>query len=243
MKRIWVASALCATLCLAHAARAGAGAEPAHQQTPVPLMGSAFQFVPGTWGRYSLSNRVDGQAYMMRFSVLDEVRRRGAKSYWIEVEIFTNEQPVVVTRMLVPDTGRGPGEVQQAVVQVAGFPPFDVPRRHLRSDSPKADGQFLNYETAVPATESTLEWKGRTIKTQTISALKEQSAPARIVLSADAPPLCIVELDTAEAQMELLDWGTGAQSAITEKPTGLIRWLWRVIRQAATSSDQAAEPR
>lgn len=220
-----------------------AGPEAAQPQTPIPMMGSEFRFVPGTWGRYAVTDTREGQDYTMRVSVLDAVPQRGVTAYWFEIEILSTQHPDVITRLLVPDTGQGPGDAQKAYVQVAGFPPFEVPRRQLRADRNKDRGQtgpFLPYELKERPEEKTVEWKGRTIKTTTVQAVRPNAQPVTIVVSTGAPPLCLVECNTPDVRMELLDWGTGATTKITEKPTGMWRWIWNIVTQAAKDSPSPA---
>lgn|GEM_PF-440302 len=241
MKRRWGSLGLSTLLGLSSVVFAGP--ESAQQQKPVPMMGSEFRFMPGTWSLYTVTDTREQQTYTMRVSVLDSVSQRRATAYWLEIEILSSHHPDVVTRLLVPDTGQGPGDAQKAYVQVAGYPPFEVPRHQLRADRKKDNGQtgpFLTYELVRRPDEKTLAWKGRTIKATTVEAIDPHAQPATVVVSRDAPPLGIVELTTPEVRMELLNWGTGATTKITEKPTGLWRWMWNIISQTMNDAQQPA---
>lgn len=219
------------------------GQEPMQGQTPVPMMGSEFRFVPGTWGMYKLTGTGDMPESKMVFSVLDEVKQRKGKAYWMEIEIYTNDQPAVVTRILVPDTGDGPGEAIEACVQITGYRPFKVPRKYLKADSKNEQeqvGQFLRYDPAGTPKAKNIEWKGRTLKASTVDVTDAQGNPSTVTISMDAPPLCIVMLDSSEVKMELLDWGTGATTKITGQPVGLWRWIGGVIMDAFKESDSGS---
>ena len=74
-----------------------------------------------------------------------------------------------------------------------------------------------------------------------MEAIDPQGRPATATISREAPPLCVVKLDSPDTRMELLDWGTGAKSKLTGKPVGLWRWVWGVAWQAARSS-QSVQP-
>jgi len=236
----WVGLGLAGFMLLAPAAMAEQ--DPMQGQTPVPMMGSEFRFVPGTWGMYKLTGTGDTPESKMVFSVLDEVKQRKGKAYWMEIEVYTNDQPAVVTRVLVPDTGEGPGDALKAYVQIIGYRPFEVPRKYLKPNPKKKQeqvGQFLKYDLAGTPKEKTIQWKGRSLKATTVDATDAQGNPTTVTISMEAPPLCIVKLDSPEAKMELLDWGTGAKTKIVGKPVGLWRWVWGVAVQAAQKGGSA----
>jgi len=213
-------------------------------QRPVPMVGSEFRFVPGSWGRYRLVGRDHPEGSEMWFAVLDEVKQRKGRAYWIEIETFTNSRSAVVTRLLVPDTGAGPGEAQKAYVQIAGYRPFEVPRKYLRPDPKKGQeqvGQFARYDVVGTPAETNIPWAGRTLRAVTVQARDGQGALTTVVASRDAPPLCVVKLDAPGAEMELLDWGAGARTRIVGKPVGMWRWVWGVAVQAA--KEREASPK
>jgi hypothetical protein len=217
-------------------AAAQEGPDPMQGQKPVPIVGSEFRFVPGSWGVYTLKNVADKQEYQMRFSILDQVKQRKGKAYWMEIEIESADNPTVITRMLVPDTGNGPGDPTKAYVQIDGYRPFEIPRKYLRPD-PKAKqepvGQFIPFELVGDPETKTLQWKGRSLEATTVEATDEQGRSTTVVASLDAPPLGIVKLNSPDVKMELLDWGDGAATRITGKPVGLWRWVWGVAVTAA----------
>lgn len=215
----------------------GADANPMQGQQPLPMLGSEFRFAPGSWALYKLAGKESAEAHKMYFAVLDEVKqRKGKKAYWMEIEVYTNDQPAVVTRLLVPDTGEGPGDAQKAYVQIAGYRPFEVPRKYLKPNPKKKQegvGQFMKYDLSGEPREKTLQWKGRSLKAATVKARDAKGNPTEVTVSLEAPPLCIVTLDSPDTKMELLDWGTGAKTKIVGKPVGMWRWVWGVAAQAA----------
>ncbi|MBN1268406.1 MAG: hypothetical protein JXB04_02375 [Kiritimatiellae bacterium] len=231
-------------LLLSPAARGQAGPDPMQGQRPVPMVGSEFRFVSGSWAVYLLKGRDDPQEQKLYFAVLDEVKQRGGTAWWIEMEVYTNDQPAVVTRMLVPDTGAGPGDAQKAYVQIAGYRPFEVPRKYLRPDPRRQQeqvGEFANYDLAGRPAEQTIQWKGRSLKAATVDLTDAEGGPTTIVISEDAPPLCVVKLDSPDMKMELADWGAGAETKIVGQPVGMWRWIWGVIVQAGREAGAGTE--
>lgn len=219
----------------------GADVDPLQGQQPVPMLGQEFRFVPGSWGVYKLTGKEGTGEHKMYFAVLDEVKqRKGKKAYWMEIEVYTNDQPAVVTRLLVPDTGAGPGDAQKAYVQIAGYRPFEVPRKYLKPNpkkKPEGVGQFAKYDLAGEPSERTIEWKGHSLKATTVDATDAQGTPTKVTISIEAPPLCVVKLESPDAKMELLDWGAGAKTRIVGKPVGMWRWVWGVAVQAAGDAE------
>lgn len=211
------------------------GPDPMQGQTPAPMVAQEFRFVPGSWGLYKLTHGDDPQETQMYFAILDEVRQRRRTAYWMEIEVESAESPKVVTRLLVPDTGEGPGDAQKAYVQIEGYRPFEVPRKYLKPDPKKTQdsvGQFAKFDLKGDPKEKAITWKGRKLKATTVDTVDAQGRPTQITISLDAPPLCIVKLNSPEANMELLDWGTGAKTKIEGKPVGMWRWVWGVAAQA-----------
>ena len=218
--------------------------DPMQGQKPVPMVSGEFRFVPGSWGMYKMKSADDPQEYKMHFAILDEVKQRKGKAYWMEIEVYTNDQPAVVTRVLVPDTGEGPGDAQKAYVQITGFRPFEVPGKYLKPDPKKKQdgvGQFVKYDLAGTPAEQTITWNGRKLQATTVEAANAQGQPTTVTISTETPPLCVVKLDSPQAQMELLDWGTGARTKIVGKPVGLWRWIWGVAVPASRDSAPASE--
>lgn len=227
---------LVAFLLLVLSGRARAETNPMQGQRSLPMMGAEFRFVPGTWGTYRLLDKAAGQENMMYFAVLEEVRQRKGKAYWMEIEVVSTNNPVVVTRLLVPDTGEGPGEAQKAYVQISGYRPFEVPKKYLKPSKQKSQeqvGQFERYEPAGEPKGKTIKWKGRSLDAVIVDAKDPQGQPVTVTVSEATPPLCIVNMEAPSVTMELLDWGTGARTKIQGKPVGMWRWIFGVTMQAA----------
>ena len=238
----WVGVGMVGGFFMVSSARAAEQKDPMQGQKPMPMVAGEFRFVPGAWGMYKLKSADDPQEYKMYFAILDEVKQRKGKAYWMEIEVYTNDQPAVVTRVLVPDTGEGPGDALKAYVQLTGYRPFEVPGKYLKPDPKKKQegvGQFVKYDLAGQPEENEIEWQGRKLKATTVDATDAQGQPTTVTISTEAPPLCIVKMDSPQAQMELLDWGTGAQTKIVGKPVGLWRWVWGVAVSAAAEGESA----
>jgi hypothetical protein len=232
----WMGIGMAGGIFMVSAAQAQAEQNPMQGQKPVPMVSGEFRFVPGSWGLYKLKSADDPQEYKMWFAILDEVKQPKGKAYWMEIEVYTNDQPAVVTRVLVPDTGEGPGDALKAYVQIAGYRPFEVPRKYLKTDPKKTQGQvgqFTKYDLSETPAVKSIQWKGRKLMATTVDATDAQGKPTQITISMEAPPLCVVKLDSPQAKMELLDWGTNAKTKIVGKPVGLWRWVWGVAVQAA----------
>lgn len=220
------------------------GPAPTQGQKPVPMVGERFSFTPGSWGQYRIRAKATNEEYQVAFAVLEEVRQRKGRAFWLEVETEVSGQPAVVTRLLMPETDQGPGDALDAIVQIAGYRPFQVPRGYLKPD-PKGGqeqvGELVSYLQAESSEPKPTPWKGRTLNASTVKATDSQGRPVAILVSEEAPPLCILSLDAPDATMELLDWGTGAKTRITGKPVGLWRWVFGLIVQGGRTG-QAPEP-
>ncbi len=210
--------------------------DPMQGQKPIPMLSEEFRFVPGSWGLYRLKSTGEVAEAQMYFAILDEVKQRKGTAYWMEVEVSVKGQPTVVTKILAPDTGNGPGDAKKAYVQISGYRPFEVPRKYLNPNPKKNQptvGQYARYDLLGEPKQIDLTWKGRALKAMTVDAKDSEGRPTSILLSLEAPPLCLVKVDSPEADMELLDWGMNAKTKIVGKPVGLWRWIWGLIFTAA----------
>jgi hypothetical protein len=210
--------------------------DPMEGQQPIPMMGDSFQFKPNTWARYSF--KPAGQpSSELEFSILDEVRNRRGNAWWMEIEINSTDTDDVVTRVLLPETEDGPGDALKAIVQIEGYRPFEVPRKYLKPNPKKKTEQVGELATFTPKGEPQAKQftcNGRTINGTSVEALDAEGRTVKVDLSPEVPPLGIVGIyGEGITTMELLDWGTGAETKITGKPVGLWRWVWGVAVSAA----------
>jgi len=232
----WIGTGILLGLCLSSVVWAAAPAQdPMGGQQAVPMMEDEFQFIPGTWGLYKLTPQ-EGSESQMRFSVMEEVRQRRGRAFWVEIEIASSTNPTVVTRVLLPETESGPGDAKKAYVQIEGYRPFEVPRKYLRPNQKKKQegvGEFTKFKTLGEPEEKTVEWKGRTLQATVVKSRDQDGNPVTVTISKEAPPLSILMMDSSAVGMELLDWGTGAETQLTGKPIGLWRWVFGLVVNAA----------
>lgn len=57
-------------------------------------------------------------------------------------------------------------------------------------------------------------------------------------VSEELPPMGVFKIDTAEVGMYLEDWGTGAQSEITETPMNFYVWITSQISKALIDGEK-----
>ncbi len=206
---------------------------PVKAQPPVPIVGSAFQFVPGTWATYKLKPADGSPGTELYFAVFEKRKRFRRVSYWMEFEVVSKDTPPVVTRMLVPDTGEGPGAAAKAYVQIEGYRPFEVPRSFLKPDphahGGQAVGQFATLKGGAVVRETWLQRKGQRLKVALVEAVDAEGRAVQVAVCEEVLPLGVVRLRSPELEMDLVDWGEGAVSKIVGKPVGLWRWLCGVV--------------
>jgi hypothetical protein len=218
------------------------GASDIQGQKPVPLFTDGFRFQPGTWGIYDVQPKGTAATHRIYFAVLEEVTQKKGKAYWMEVEVTTADTPAVVTRLLLPATTNGPGDALEAIVQVAGYRPFTVPRRYLKPD-PKSKsaqvGQFIRFTMPTGPVVQSIDWKGRTVRAMDIKVMDANEQPVQVVVSEEVPPLCILRFDSPDTLMKLVDWGNGAKTKIIGKPVGMWRWIMGLFGSAMSGSTPA----
>lgn len=212
--------------------------DPMAGQQPIPMMEDEFQFKSGTWARYRFKP-VDQPQSELEFSILDKVKQRRGTAWWMEIEMKPEETDDVVTRVLLPETENGPGDALKAIVQIEGYRPFEVPRKYLKPNPKKATeqvGEFAKFTPKGTPKAKHFTCNGRTVIGTTVETLDAEGRPVKVDLSPDVPPLGIVAIYGPDITMELLDWGTNAETKISGKPVGLWRWVWGVAVSAAKES-------
>jgi len=230
-------------LCLCSRVWAAPTPDPMSGQQAIPMMEDEFQFIPGTWALYKLIPK-EGPESQMRFSVLEEVKQRRGRAFWIEIEIVSSTNPTVVTRVLLPETDNGPGDAQKAYVQIEGYRPFEVPRKYMKSNPKKKQqgvGEFTTFESIGEPEDDTIEWKGKTYSISVVSALDQNGNPVTVATSKDIPPLGILLVDSVDMKMELIDWGTDAETRIVGKPVGLWRWIFGLVVNAVADGETESQ--
>ena len=110
-------------------------------QKPVMFVGDTFQFVPGAWASYYVHDKGKDEHYVMHMATLEKLKQDGKQCSWMEIEMLPESGPSVVTRLLVEETKRGPGDLLEVIVQVKGYSPFTVPKKYYEGEN-KEVGEF-----------------------------------------------------------------------------------------------------
>lgn len=194
-------------------------------QKPLVIIADTFQFIPGSWARYNILDKKTNEKYTLYFSILDRVKKKGKAFSWIEIEIVMQDQPRVVTRVLVEETRQGPGDPDSAIIQVSGYSPFTVPKKFLKPD--KNDEQVAQLKPAkiVKKLErKTVGPSGKQVMAWEVEAVTDDGQEVRAVVSEEIPPIAVYEMESSEMLMTVADWGLKAKSLVDGAPVPF--WLW-----------------
>ncbi len=113
-------------------------------QKQMIVVDDAFQFIPGTWARYTIHDKQKQEEYEMTFAVMEDENRPEGSCSWMEVIIKAQNTPTVVTRFLAKKTTQGPGKVLEAIVEMEGYSPFTVPQNFMEGEDAEV-GQTQKY--------------------------------------------------------------------------------------------------
>jgi hypothetical protein len=193
----------------------------------IPVPEGGFEFLQGAWSSYRMKSLSDGREFEFKVSVLEPGSYRRREGRWLEIKISSEQQPAVLTRILAEETGSGPGEILQAVVQVEGMDAFTVPAAFLRG---KEEPRFKTFDASLETEEDSITWEGKELDVIRTEGEDEDGNPFKIILSPDAPPLSVVYFESADIIMSLLDWGPGAETEISGRVRGFFSWLISRIR-------------
>lgn len=190
---------------------------------PVLMVDGAWRPNPGSWGSYRIHNRKDNTEATMQFAVLQRTRVDGKPALWMEIAVKMDGQPEAITRILAEDLPAGPGRILKVIVQPKGYPPFIVPESMLEQDGPEKDFQRVGSADKVRQIHFRLQ--GRGLTGWEVQGKDDQGRPVYATVSQDVPPLGLLSASTAEAEINLLDFGQGATTRIKGDPMNFYLWL------------------
>ncbi len=201
-------------------------------QKSMLVIDDTFQFIPGTWARYTVRDKKKQEDYDMILAVLEPEKRREGPCFWIEVTIKARNSPRVVTRFLMPKTRQGPGNPLEAIVQIKGYDPFTVPESFMKGKDAEV-GQQQKYHLSRKIRKSSFKLKsGGMVEIWKVDAVNNSNKHVTAWVSKRLPPLGVYKIDTPETGMYLRQWGTRARSRITGTPMNFYLWLTSLVGNA-----------
>jgi hypothetical protein len=171
----------------------------------------------GDYSRMMFTNEA-GESMLIRFAIVGQEEVEGKPYYWMEVvyappEIGDN----IVAQMLVPYYPFENKDIQGYIVQMPGQPPQRVPLRMLEALGANTSPGPGWHEQCASAQDLGVERV--TVAAGTFRARHYRSGEedGGEVWIADVP-FGIVKFVTASGRMQLVEYGTDAESSITEEP-------------------------
>jgi len=198
------------------------------RQRPMPVIKDTFSFVPGSWADYNLFDKKEKETIRMYIATLEKEIVKGVPYSWLEIEVETKDTPVVVTKVLAEETKDGPGKIMKAIVHVAGYSPFNVPKKYLEGPDQQV-GQFDTAQILKRLEQKTIVHKGRSISAMTVEAEDSKGGKTEATISVQILPIAIYQAETDDMRMTLTDFGSGAKSKITEAPISFTMWIFETI--------------
>ncbi len=206
-------------------------------QKPLLIVEGAFRFVSGSWARYNLRDKAKQEDYSMQIAILDQIAKKDKKYWWMEISVEMPKNPEVVTRILVEETPDGPGDMADAIVQVAGYAPFTVPKKYYQAK----DKQIV---PPVPAhvvrrlEKKTFTRQGRSLAALEVEAQDADGNAVRAVVSEELPPIAVCTAETRDLAMDLVDWGGGARTRISGTPRSFYLWIFEQIGEGLSGKSK-----
>lgn len=202
-------------------------------QKPVMFVGDTFQFVPGAWASYYVHDKGKDEHYVMHMATLEKLKQDGKQCSWMEIEMLPESGPSVVTRLLVEETKRGPGDLLEVIVQVKGYSPFTVPKKYYEGEN-KEVGEFHATQIAKRIARRTFDLSGRSIAAWEVEAVDDKGNKTEALVSEQILPIGLVLAETSQTNMYLKDWGVNAKSRIDGTPMNFYLWLMMQIGAGLT---------
>ena len=212
-----------------------ASAQDIPAQKSMVIIADTFQFLPGTWADYTIIDKEKNETFRFYFAVLTKKMVKGKPYWWIEIEVETEDNPVVVTRILAEETTNGPGDLKKAIIQVAGYSSFSVPSSFLRGEDAEV-GQVRQAHIVRRLEERSITHKGKTVNAFIVEAEDDEGRKMAATVSRELPPIALYSCEDETLRMTINDWGNGAKSKI--EGTTIPFFLW-VIEQIAAGVDDS----
>ncbi|MBU0483565.1 MAG: hypothetical protein KKB30_03520 [Proteobacteria bacterium] len=225
MKKIIIVQIVLLLLCSISLSSAGVD----EMGTRMPRIFGTFSPQVGVWSKYAILEKNTGRQLTMTMSIVGQ----DGDMYWYEV-VNLEEGKVVVVKMLVKGDPNDPENIQRLIIKSGNNPAQEMPMDFVMMGRRMADHMF-EKRSGIP-NDSTSALKFETIgKSQvTVQAGSFEVVTNRIIDATDkvfgtynfcekVKPFGVVTSDTQDSSMELLAYGAGGKSLITEKPLLLER--------------------
>jgi hypothetical protein len=202
---------------------------------PMMIVGDTFQFTPGAWASYFIQDREKKEYYKMYIATLERLTRDGKPCSWMEVGVTPEKDPSVVTRFLVTETQKGPGDMLDVIVQVQGYVPFTVPESFYKGEGEDRDvGKFQGAAVAKRIARRVIQLGGRTVNAWAVEAVDDKGETMEALVSEDVAPVGVILAESPVMGMYLADWGANAKSKIEGTPVNFYWWLMMQMGGALT---------
>lgn len=193
-------------------------------QKPWIVVAERFQFTPGAWASYEVTDKVAREVYRLYVATLEREKKQRRPASWMEIGVESADNPAVVTRLLAEETVEGPGKLLKVIVQVAGYAPFTVPKKYFEGEHAQVS-PARTVEIARTLERRTVAVGSREIDAWEVEARDTSGAALHAVVSERVLPIGVVEAESDAMRMVLLDWGTDARTKISGAPRPFTLWI------------------
>jgi hypothetical protein len=200
-------------------------AEPLVAQVPgmlgLPKLYGEFKMPEvGTYAKYKLSDSKGGTENIIKLSIVGKEKVEGGDYFWYEIEHNDPKAGAVnVFKMLISGNPQQPGTIKRWIYKSGKEPANELPQAfvNLMNQSTKETTKAAKPKTKKLGTEKV------TIKLGTFTCVHTQdvSEDKQVTdswTSTQVPLFGIVKSTSGSKTLELLEHGTGAVTAIKEKP-------------------------
>lgn len=205
-----------------------AGAQQIPGQRPWVVVAERFRFTPGAWATYEVTDKAAREAYRLYIATLEREKKQRRPASWMEIGVESADNPAVVTRLLAEETVEGPGKLLKVIVQAAGYAPFKVPKKYFEGEHAQVS-PARTAQIAGTIDRRAVRVGSREIDAWEVEARDASGATLRAVVSETVLPLGVVEAESDDMRMVLLDWGTDARTKISGAPRPFTLWILEQI--------------
>ena len=175
----------------------------------------------GTWVKYQLLDAKTKAESILRLSIVGKEKIKGEGDfYWYEIEQTTLKTgDVYVIKMLISGNPQEPGVVKRMIYKSGKDPANELPQAFvsLMNQPPKKEAKPSEAKPKELGTEK-IKTKVKTFSCMHTQDNPEGKQPTDTWISDEVPLFGIVKSTSGSRTLELMEFGTGAVTAIKEAP-------------------------
>jgi hypothetical protein len=186
----------------------------------IPKMYGEFKMPPvGTWVKYRDTYAKNGQSFELKYSVVGKESSGGTELYWYELEIFDPvKKDVMILKMLISGNPADKKNLKKMIIKKNKEQAKEMPDMMLQMVAPPEEKAAPQMKEIGKETLKTKAGEILCVHKQYNVDTKAGTQKVDVWNSAKIPIYGTAKMATEAKTTEVIGYGTGAVTGITEEP-------------------------